>query len=62
MSAMQWALQVLHSSALVVAITATAPLLIVPLARWIEREKTSPRALLGTAIAVGGVVMAAFLR
>lgn len=61
-SAMQWALQVLHSSALVVAITATAPLVIVPLARWIEREKTSPRALLGTAIAVGGVVLAAFLR
>lgn len=61
-SAMQWALQVLHSSALVVAITATAPLVIVPLARWIEHEKTSPRALLGTAIAVGGVVMAAFLR
>jgi drug/metabolite transporter (DMT)-like permease len=61
-SAMQWALQVLHSSALVVAITATAPLLIVPLAHWIEREKTSPRALLGTAIAVGGVALAAFLR
>lgn len=61
-SAMQWALQLLQSSALVVAITATAPLMIVPLAHWIEREKTSPRALLGTAIAVGGVVMAAFLR
>lgn len=61
-SAMQWALQVLHSSALVVAITATAPLMIVPLAHWIEREKTSPRALIGTSIAVGGVVMAALLR
>ncbi|MFN0129446.1 MAG: EamA family transporter [Verrucomicrobiales bacterium] len=61
-SAMQWALQVLHSSALVVAITATAPLVIVPLARWVEREKTSPRALLGTAIAVAGVVMAAIFR
>ena len=61
-SAMQWALQVLHSSALVVAITATAPLMIVPLARWVDREKTSPRALLGTAIAVTGVVMAAFTR
>lgn len=61
-SAMQWALQVLQSSALVVAITATAPLMIVPLARWIDREKTSPRALLGTTIAVAGVVMAAFLK
>lgn len=61
-SAMQWALQVLHSSALVVAITATAPLMIVPLAHWIEREKTSPRALLGTAIAVSGVVLAAMFR
>jgi len=61
-SAMQWALQVLESSALVVAITATAPLMIIPLARWIEREKTSPRALIGTALAVVGVVMAAVLR
>lgn len=61
-SAMQWALQVLESSALVVAITATAPLVIMPLARWIEREKTSPRALLGTTITVAGVVMAAFLK
>ncbi|MFN0129693.1 MAG: hypothetical protein ACKV19_23760 [Verrucomicrobiales bacterium] len=46
----------------VVAITATAPLVIVPLARCIEREKTSPRSLLGTSIAVAGVVMAAVLR
>jgi len=61
-SAMQWSLQALQSSALVVAITATAPLMIVPLARWLEREKTSPRALLGTAIAVGGVVLTAFFR
>jgi len=61
-SAMQWALQVLHSSALVVAITATAPLMIVPLAHWLEREKTSPRALLGTAVSVAGVILTAFLR
>jgi len=61
-SAMQWALEVLHSSALVVAITATAPLMIVPLARWVEREKTSPRALLGTTVAVAGVVLAALMR
>jgi len=61
-SAMQWALGVLHSSALVVAITATAPLMIIPLARWIEKEKTSPRALLGTAVAVAGVVLAALVK
>lgn len=61
-TAMQWALEVLRNSALVVAITATAPLMIIPLARWIEKEKASPRALAGTALAVAGVVMAAFLK
>ena len=59
---MQWALQVLHSSALVVAITATAPLMIIPMARWIENETISPRARLGTALAVVGVGLTAFFR
>jgi drug/metabolite transporter (DMT)-like permease len=61
-SAMQWSLQVLHSSALVVAITATAPLMIIPMARWIENETISPRARLGTALAVVGVGLTAFFR
>jgi len=61
-SAMQWALQVLDSSALVVAITATAPLMIIPLARWLEKERLSPRALVGTGLAVIGVIMTAWFR
>jgi drug/metabolite transporter (DMT)-like permease len=61
-SCMQWALDVLKSSALVVAITATSPLVIVPLARWIEGDKPSPRALIGTILGVAGVVLAGLAR
>ncbi len=61
-SAMQWAIEVLQNSALVIALTATAPLFIIPLARLVDREKSSRRAILGTAIAVAGVALAAFAR
>jgi len=45
-----------------VAITATAPLMIIPMARWIENETISPRARLGTGLAVVGVALTAFFR
>jgi drug/metabolite transporter (DMT)-like permease len=61
-SCMQWALDVLKTSALVVAITATSPLVIVPLARWIENDKPSPRALIGTFLGVVGIVLAGLAR
>ena len=61
-TAMQWALAELRSSALVSAITATAPLLVMPLARLTEGDRPSARAFLGTLLSVAGISWAAWLR
>ncbi len=61
-SCMQWALAELRSSALVSAITATAPLLVMPLARVTEGDRPTGRAFLGTLISVAGISWAAWLR
>jgi drug/metabolite transporter (DMT)-like permease len=61
-SCMQWALQVLESSALVVAITATSPLVILPLARWMDNDRPTRLALAGTVVSVTGVILVGFAR
>lgn len=54
-SCFQWALQS-QKSAIVLAITATSPLIVMFLARAFEKERTSPLALLGALISVSGVI------
>lgn len=43
-------------SAIVLAVIAITPLLVMPLARLVEKDTPSPSALIGTIVAVGGVV------
>lgn len=54
-SCMQWALSEMPAPGVLV-IVATTPVLVIPLARLFERERITPRAVIGTLIAVGGVV------
>jgi drug/metabolite transporter (DMT)-like permease len=54
-SAMQWALATTKASQVLV-IVATAPILVIPLARIFEGERIAIRALVGAVIAVGGVI------
>ncbi len=61
-SIMQVALQQVDSSAIVSAITSTAPLMLLPISRFIDREKPTRQAILGSFLAVGGVVAIAYLR
>lgn len=51
----QWALQS-QKSAIVLAVTATSPLLVMLLARAVEKERTSLLALIGALISVSGVI------
>jgi len=55
-SCFQWALS-LQSSIVVLSITATAPVLIMPLAAWLDGDKPAPLAMLGAVIAVAGVIL-----
>jgi drug/metabolite transporter (DMT)-like permease len=55
-SCYQWAQLELHSSAIVVAIAATSTLLVIPLARIMERDAPGARQILGTLLAAGGIV------
>ena len=54
-SCYQWALATTPSG-LVLAIVATTPLVIIPLAYFIEGERPGRRSLLGAVVAVGGVI------
>lgn len=54
-SAMQWALATTPASRVLV-IVATAPILVLLLARVFEGERITPRAAIGSIIAVGGVI------
>jgi len=54
----QWALAT-TPSAVVLPIVATMPILVIPLAWWLERDRPSLRALLGGAVAVTGAVLMA---
>lgn len=51
----QWALAT-TASAVVLAIVATTPIVIMPLTYLIDRDRPSPRALLGAIVAVAGVI------
>lgn len=61
-SALQVALQRVDSSAIVSAITATAPLMLLPISRLIDREAPTKQAICGSFLAVGGVIAIALLR
>jgi len=52
---MQWALKT-TPAAIVAAIIATSPLLLLPMTRVVEGEKIGLRALIGALVAVGGVI------
>ena len=56
-SCFQWALSS-ASSGLVLSITATTPILIIPMVAYMDGERIGPRALAGSFIAVIGVVLA----
>jgi drug/metabolite transporter (DMT)-like permease len=56
---MQWALKT-TPAAIVAAIIATSPLLLLPMTRVVEGEKIGLRALSGALVAVGGVIGLAF--
>ncbi|MFM7214577.1 MAG: DMT family transporter [Verrucomicrobiota bacterium] len=51
----QWALQV-QPTGIVVAITALTPLVVIPLAFWIDGERPTRRSLLGGLLGVGGAI------
>jgi drug/metabolite transporter (DMT)-like permease len=58
---MQWALKT-TPAAIVTAIIATTPLVLLPMTRIVEGEKIGIRSLVGALIAVGGVIGLTFLR
>jgi drug/metabolite transporter (DMT)-like permease len=61
-SCMQWALYDLGSSALVSAVTALSPLMIIPLAKIIDKESPHLRSVWGSVVSIMGVMLVAYLR
>ncbi len=61
-SCYQWAIMLTHSSAIVLAVAATSTLIIIPLARVIEKDRAGNRQIAGTLLAVAGVVWLCLLR
>ncbi len=55
-SCYQWALSLTGSSTIVVAIAATSTLLVIPLARIMEKDKPAGRQIAGTVLAAVGVI------
>ena len=55
-SCYQWALSLTGSSTIVVAIAATSTLLVIPLARLMEKDKPGRRQIAGTILAAAGVI------
>lgn len=55
-SCYQWALTITGSSTIVVAIAATSTLLVIPLARMMEKDIPGRRQIAGTILAVAGVI------
>ena len=60
-SAMQWGLETTPTG-VVMSIVALTPLTVMPLARLVEGEKITMRAVLGGAIAVAGVLCLTYAR
>lgn len=57
----QWALRTTPSG-LVLAITSTTPLVVIPFAYWFEKDRPGPRSIAGAVIAVAGVVVLAVVK
>lgn len=57
----QWALSTTPSG-LVLAITSTTPLVVVPLAYWLDGDQPSAKSLVGGVVAVAGVVALALMK
>jgi drug/metabolite transporter (DMT)-like permease len=55
-SCFQWALS-LQNSVLVLSVTASAPVLIMPLAAWLDGDRPARLAIVGAVIAVAGVIL-----
>lgn len=53
-SCFQWALKTMPSG-LVLPVVATTPIMVIPLAFWLEGDRPDARTLLGAVVAVGGV-------
>lgn len=61
-SCYQWAIMETGSSAIVCAVAATSTLIIMPLARWLEKDRPSRQQIAGTLLAVAGVAWLCWLR
>jgi drug/metabolite transporter (DMT)-like permease len=61
-SCYQWAIQSTGSSAIVLAVAASSTLIIIPLARWMEKDHASNSQIIGTLLAVAGVAWLCLLR
>ena len=61
-SCYQWAIMETGSSAIVLAVAATSTLIIMPLARWLEKDKPGWQQIAGTVLAVIGVGWLCWLR
>jgi drug/metabolite transporter (DMT)-like permease len=61
-SAMQVALQQVGKSAVVSAITSTAPLLLLPFSKYLDREPPTLKAVFGSLLAVAGLAGLAWMR
>ncbi len=59
-TAFQWALGV-APSAVVLSVTATTPILVMPLAMWLEKDRPGQAAVAGALVAVSGVVWMSLL-
>ena len=55
-SLFQWALATVERSAIVLAIVATTPLVMLPLSWWSEKDRPTLLSIAGAVIAVGGVI------
>lgn len=55
-SLFQWALATMERSALVLAIVATTPIVLMPMAWWSEKDRPTPLSVIGAVVAVGGVI------
>ena len=60
-SCFQWALKD-TPSALVLAIVATAPIVVMPMAWFAEGDRPSPIGVAGAVVAVGGVIWICLIR
>lgn len=56
-SLFQWSLATMERSALVLAIVATTPIVLIPMACWSEKDRPTVATVLGAVIAVSGVIL-----